>query len=63
MNSPGGLGRARNKCENFDKIKDFITVILPGNVNLRLDHTFISGLTLWFILTALLVNTGVPVRI
>ena len=30
----------------FDKIKDFITVILPGNVNLLLDHTFINELTL-----------------
>ena len=46
MNSPGGLGRARNKCVNFDKIKDFITVILPGHVNLLLDHTFINELTL-----------------
>ena len=28
----GGFGRAKNKCTNFERASDLITVTLPGSV-------------------------------
>ena len=42
INTPGGLGNARNKWINVAKARDLITVILPSNVSFLFDHLLLK---------------------